>query len=191
MRLMYLILVLGIVLAILMAKHGRRKYRKYLRGNIDLDFLLGTLGAESLISAVVPDTVVEKAWCSSVKAAYSIQALTKTPTTGPITIGVAHSDYTSAEIEAWVENLGAWDQGGKIEQEIARRKIRVIGTFENPEATGDTTVLNDGRKFTTKCGWQLVTGQTLRFWAYNEGSSALATTDPTVHVTGHANLWPN
>ncbi len=169
----------------------RRRFRKYLRGNIDLDFLLGTLAAESLISAVVPDTVVEKAWCSSVRAAYSIQALTKGPTIGPITIGLAHSDYTSAEIEAWVENLGSWDQGGQLEQEIARRKIRVIGTFPNPDATGNTSVLNHGNKFTVKCGWQLITGQTIRFWAYNEGSGALASTDPTVHVTGHANLWPN
>ncbi len=174
-----------------MGRKGRGKFRKYLRGNIDLDFLLGTLAAESLISAVVPDTVVEKAWCTSVKASYSLQALTKSPTVGPITIGVAHSDYTSAEIEQWVENLGAWKQASQLEQEIARRKIRLIGTFPNPDATGNTAVLNHGRQFTTKCGWQLVTGQTLRFWAYNEGSSALATTDPTVHVSGHANLWPN
>ncbi len=99
------------------SKHGRkgRKYRKYLRGNIDLDMLLGTLGAESLISQAVPDVLTEKAWCSSVKASYSMQALTKSPTTGPITIGVAVSDYTSAEIEQFVENLGSWEQGSQIE----------------------------------------------------------------------------
>ncbi len=189
---MYEIIIIALVGLLSLAKRkGRGKFRKYLRGNIDLDFLLGTLGAESLISAVVLDTVEEKAWCSSVKASYSLQALTKSPTTGPITIGVAHSDYTSAEIESWVENLGSWKQGKQLEQEIARRKIRLIGTFPNPDATGNTAVLNHGNKFTVKTGWQLITGQTLRFWAYNEGSSALATTDPTVHVSGHANLWPN
>ncbi len=173
-----------------MAKHGKRKYRKYLRGNIDLDFLLGTLAAETLAGANVPDVVTEKAWCSSVKAAFSMQNLTPAGNVGPITIGVAHSDYTAAEVEQWFENLGSWEQGSQQEQELAKRKCRVIGTFPTVPV-GETSVLNDGRKFTVKTGWQLVTGQTLKFWAYNEGSSALATTDPTVHISGHANLWPN
>ncbi len=186
-----IIMALAVLLGLAKRKGRRgRKFRKYLRGNIDLDFLLGTLAAETLVFSVVPDVLVEKAWCSSVKASYSMQNMTPGGNVGPITIGVAHSDYTSAEIESWLENLGSWDQGGQLEQEIARRKCRVIGTFENLPL-GETARLNDGRKFTTKCGWQLITGQTLRFWAYNEGSSALATTDPTVHVSGYANLWPN
>ncbi len=187
------IILATILVVIGMAKHGKgrgRRFRKYLKGQIDVDQLLGTLAAETLFSAAVPDTVVEKAWCSSVRAAYSMLNYTPGPTIGPITFGVAHSDYTSAEIEEWIESLGSWDAGDLRSQEIARRKIRMIGTFENPSSVSDTARFNDGRQITTKCGWMLQTGQTVRFWWYNEGSGALATTDPTCHVSGHANLWP-
>ncbi len=176
-----------------MAKHGRRrrKFRRYLKGQIDLDMLLGTLGAESLISQAVPDVLVEQAYCTSIKASYTMQNYTKQANDGPILIGVAHGDYTSAEIEQWVENLASWDQSDLLSQEIARRKIRMIGQFDASETINFTARLRNGMQFTTKCGWQLSTGETLRFWAYNQGSSALATSDPVVHVSGHANLWPN
>ncbi len=174
-----------------MAKHGRRrKFRRYLRGAIDLDMLLGTLGAESLIGQNVPDSVIEQAFCTSVKVRCSMKNYTTSATRGPILIGVCHSDYTNAEIEEWVENLGSWDAGDLRSQEIAKRKIRQIGVFESPETAALSAVLNDGRLMTIRCKWMLQTGQTIKFWAYNNGSAALATTDPTVHFDGHANLWP-
>jgi len=171
-------------------RKGRKAFRKYLRGAIDLDQLLGTLGAESLATKIVEDTVVEKAWCSSVEVRCSMKNYTTSATRGPILIGVAHSDYTAAEIEEWVENLGSWDAGDLRSQEIARRKIRQIGVFISPATAALSAVLNDGLPVHVKCGWMLQTAQSVRFWAYNNGSSALATTDPTVHYDGHANLWP-
>ncbi len=174
-----------------MARRGRRKFRRYLRGNIDVTKLLGTLAAEDLIVVAIPDTVEEKAWVSSIKATYSLLNMTPGATSGPLSFGVAHSDYTDTEIESWVELLSSWKQGKKVEQEIARRKIRRIGTFENPSGPTDTARFADGRQVTTKIGWQLITGQTLQFWVYNEGSGALATIDPSFHVNGHANIWPN
>ncbi len=177
-----------------MAKRkGRRKFRKYLKGMIDTAFGLGTLSASTLIGANAPDSVTEKAWLSSVKAIWTMDDFTPTADRGPIVVGVAHSDYTDAEIEAWVENLGSWEQGDKVQQEIARRYIRRVGAFASPHGGSalDIAVLNDGRPIHTKCGWQLSTGQTVRLWAYNAGSGDLATTAPNIHVQGHANLWPN
>ncbi len=168
----------------------RRRFRKYLKGQLDTTQLLGTLAAETLISKAVTDSVTEKAWVSSIKAIWTMTNFTPAATSGPITFGVAHSDYTSAEIEEWLESSGSWDAGDLRSQEIARRKIRQVGTFEAPSAATDTARFNDGRAITTKCGWMLQTGQTLRFWWYNEGSGAVGTTDPTCHVNGHANIWP-
>ncbi len=177
-----------------MAKgHGRkrRKFRQYIKGRIDFSFLLGTLGAKVVISGSEAQVAIEKAWLSSIVCTHTMQNFTKAGVDGPITIGVAHSDYTNAEIEAWLENQGSWDRGNMVQQEINKRKIRLIGTFAGPADAGRTAELNEGRPIRTKCGWQLLTGDTVRIWAYNEGSSALAGTDPVVSQTGYANLWPN
>ncbi len=179
-----------LVIALLVVGKARRRYRRYLKGQLDVTKLLGTLAAETVISVAVVDTVVEKTWLSSIKARYDMQNWTNGAQVGPITFGLAHSDYTNAEIEEWIENTGSWDQGDLVQQEVARRKIRMIGSFESPALATETALFNDGRPVTTKCGWSLVTGESVKFWLYNEGSGALATTDPVCHVNGHANLWP-
>ncbi len=176
---------------VLMARHPKRRFRKYLRGSVDVKLSLTTLGTLDVVSAVQGDSVSEKAWLSSVKAAWSLDNLTPTGGVGPIVVGVAHSDYTDAEIEEWLENLESWEQGGMVGQEIARRKIRLVGQFRISALATDSAVLNHGNAFRTKCGWQLTTGQTLRIWAYNKGTANVDTTVPVLDVEGHANLWPN
>ncbi len=168
-----------------------RKFRKYLKGILQENMSLGTLGSKVVISAVSGDVVTESTWLSSIKATWSLDAFSDNAGDGPILVGVAHSDYSSAEIEEWLENTGSWEEGNLISQEIAKRKIRQVGTFDK-QALGlvSSDVLNDGRPISTKCGWILTTGNGLRIWAYNLGSSPLDTTDPVVSVNGHANLWP-
>ncbi len=165
-------------------------FRKYLRGAISMDFSLGTLASKDTVTIDNTDSVVEKAWVSSVKATWSMASYTPTVGVGPIVVGVAHSDYTATEIEEWLENTGSWEEASQVSQEIAKRKIRIVGTFEVPAASTETIPLNDGMQITTKCGWMLRTGQTVRYWAYNRGTAAIATTVPIVNIEGHANLWP-
>ncbi len=101
---------------------------------------------------------------------------------GPIIVGVAHSDYTDAEIEEFVENVTSWTQSDQISQERSRRKIRQIGVFSG---VGAEEVLNDGKPIRTKCRWQLQDGQALNFWAYN-ASGAVLTTGGVVDFFGKA-----
>jgi len=170
--------------------HGRKKFRKYLRGNIDHKLPLDVLAANTLVGNNIADTVVDTTWVSSVKAAWTLAEFTPAAGDGPILVGIAHSDYSDAEIEAFVENItGSWDAGDLVSQEIARRKIRVVGTFPSPDTSVATIVLNDGRQLTTKAGWSLSEGDTIRIWAYNTGDSSL-TAGSAVRVNGHANLWP-
>ncbi len=111
---------------------------------------------------------------------------------GPISVYVAHSDYSLSEIEAYIEAAESWDQGNKIAQEIRRRKIRLIGFFPTAAGGGATVThqMNQGRLVRTKIGWALSEGDTLQFCFYNNGGLAVGTTDPVVLVNGHANLWP-
>ncbi len=175
---------------ILMAK-GRR--RRYLRGQINHKLQLGTLAAKVVIGSSLTDVLTEEAWLSSVVATWSLNKWTSAADDGPILVGVCHSDYTDAEIEEWIENTGSWETKDKVQgREVGRRLIRRVGSFRaNPADAGTANyVLNNGRPIRTKCGWMLSTGQTLKVWAYNQGGSPLATTDPAVRAEGHANVWP-
>ncbi len=188
------VLFVGIFL-VLLAKHprkGRKRMGRYIRGEVDEELALGTLAAKDVISAAFDSAVIERTFISSLVAIWSVTAVTPSTTAGPIMVGVAHSDYSAAEIEEWIENTGSWTEADQIGQEIGRRKIRKVGIFRFQGAAGITSVavLNEGRAIKTKLGWILTTGQNIQAWAYNLGTGAFATTDPAVDIQGHVNLWP-
>ncbi len=178
-----------------MAKHpkrAKRKFRKYLRGAIDHAFSIGGLAGNTLFSSVNPGVVAEKAFVTSAKILWSMDDFTKATDVGPVMVGIAHSDYTDAEIEAWVENNQSWEEGDLVaSKEIGRRQVKMVGVFRTRPAATDVAVLNQGRMVNTKLKWQLDSGATIRFWAYNMGTAAVATTVPNILIDGHANLWPN
>ncbi len=165
---------------------------KYIRGKIEIDGDLGALATKSLVAVPTGEVTSERMWLSSVKATWSLKDLAIVVDDGPVLVGLAHGDYTAAEIEAVIENSGSWDEGDLVNQEIAKRKVRIVGTFRATAAAAEavqTYVLNEGRPITTKCNWILTTGKAIDFWAYNMGTDAL-TTGSKLGVYGHANLWP-
>ncbi len=171
-------------------KRRSRRRKKYLRGNVEASLALSTLGSNAAIVGTVASSVIERTLVSSLVANWSLKDLTKVVSDGPVLVGVAHSDYSAAEIEEWIENTGGWNEGDLIAQEIAKRKIRIVGVFAAIGAGDtDTAVLQDGKMVKTILNWILTTGQTLDIWAYNAGASGLTGT-AQLHTFGHANLWP-
>jgi len=168
---------------------ARKNFSKYVKGRVQHSFQLGTLGANAAIGSSLQAVTVDSMRCSSLKATWTLSDLTGASEDGPITVGVAHSDYTNAEIEAFIESTASWDIGDMGAREVRRRLIRVIGTFPSAGANDESVVLNDGKPVNTKLNWLLAEGDTLKPWAYNNGASALASTDPRIGVVGHANLW--
>jgi len=175
-----------------MAKHPkrRRKFRRYIRGQVDEELDLGTLAGRTLVAQVFDESVVERTFVSSIRASWSLSGLTPATDDGPVLVGIAHQDYTAAEIEEVIENTGSWSEADLIAQERGKRKVRIVGTFPMPKDLLDSVVLNEGRPIRTKLGWILTTGQSLDLWAYNLGTSGFAGTAPKVHLEGFANLWP-
>ncbi len=169
-----------------MAKHkGKSRYSgRWFFPRIKVNFALGTLGAKVLLSLGGAAAMVDRVWFSSMKATWSLTGYTPVAADGPITVGIAHSDYTDAEIEEWLEATTSMDFSDKIAQERAKRKCRIVGVFP-AEALGE--VLNDGRMIRTKAGWYLSSGEALNIWAFNEGTGAL-TTGASVGATGVMNL---
>jgi len=163
---------------------------RYLRGNIDEEVPLVTLAAKTLVSAAFAENVDSEARISSIVARYSLSDFTPAAADGPILVGLAHSDYSDAEIEAWLELTSSWAEGNLVaSKEVANRLCRRVGIFDTPATLALATSLNDGKAIKTKLNWLLIEGQTIKVWAYNMGTSAL-TSGAIVHIQGHANLWP-
>lgn len=185
------ILVVMAVLAILMAKVRRRRGRsmaKYVKGQVEETLSLGTLAANTVVSDIFDETLIEAGIITSLVGTWDMDEWTETVGAGPIQVGLAHSDYTDAEILEWVTNTQSWDFADMIQQEVAKRRIRWVGTFAVPTALAVST-LNDGLPIKTKLNWRMRTGQSLRLWAFNQGSAAIATTVPLVHLIGHVNIF--
>ncbi len=163
---------------------------RYIRGEVDEVLSLGTLAPKTLIGADFDETPDEAVYCSSLVANHTIDQWTPAADRGPILVGVAHADYSDAQIEAWIEATNSWKVGDIVAtREVGRRLIRKIGVLVTPTSSTFATVMNDGKPVTTKLGWHLATGDTIKQWAYNMGSAAFGTTDPNYRMQGHVNLW--
>ncbi len=156
---------------------------KYIKGSIDEEHVLTSLASNDVSISTPAEVVNERTLISSIVATYDLKNFTAAE--GPVQFGLAHSDYTAAEIEEYLENTGSWNEGSKIEQERADRKIRRVGVM-----TGLLTDEKhaDGRPVKTKLNWILLQGQTVSIWSWNKGGGTL--TSGTLVMAGHANLWP-
>ncbi len=186
-------ILLSLVALVLLAKRSpKRKYRRYIRGNVDQDLAMTGLAANTLVTEDLQDVVTDTTFVTSIIATWAIHQYTPSQGTGPFNIYVAHSDYTDAEIEEWIENATNWNMNDLVSQEIARRKIKLVGQIyaSGGQLVTDVMSMSEGRKVRTKLNWLLGVGTTLQIGAYNTGASAVATTTPTLQVNGHCNLWP-
>ncbi len=170
----------------------RRKFRRYLKGIVNLEMNFLAIAAKAANIELFGDTVVEKTWVSSLVCDWTLSNMTlPVAGAGPVLVGVAHSDYSVAEIEEFIENLNSWNEGDLVQQEIAKRKIRIVGSFDFPDSAQHSTRLANGAKIRTKLGWSLSTGQTIQAWVYNPGTQSFSgSTTAIVGLRGHANLWP-
>ncbi len=168
-----------------MVKHrATRKRTRLIKGNVDESLALGTLANNTLVGANFGDIVQERTFALSMNATWLLRD--STALEGGLVVGVAHSNYTDSEVEAYIENTGFWDEGDLSNQEIARRKVRVVGTFG---ALGEDVALNDGKPIKTVLKFILNQGATLKLFAYNRSGAAL-TTGGFILISGWAWLRP-
>ncbi len=143
------------------AKHKGR-YKGYRKLPFTVDVAGGTVAADDVTSTTLTEVMTEERRVLSIELSVAMKALTAGD--GPVEYGVAHSDYTAAEIEETLEAAGAWDEGDKIAQEQAKRLVRRIGVLTEAE-----TALNEGRPIKVRLNWRIATGDTLQFWLRNRG----------------------
>ncbi len=141
-------------------------------GNLDLS----TLATVTLLGADLVPAADEAYRAISLDVAVAADAIVGGD--GPVAVGIAHGDYTNAEIEEWIEATTSISRGDQLVLEKARRKCRLIG-----ELTAVNGAIGDGRRLRVKMGWAIPTGDTLKVWAYNYGSGPM-TTGTRVSVSG-------
>lgn len=167
-----------------MVKHNYRRKTRLIKGVVDEALVLGTLAATTLIGGAYDDSVTDRAFLISHDAIWFLRG--GSALEGGVLVGFAHSDYSDAEIEAFIENQGSWDEGDLIGQEIGKRKIRIVGQFPG---LGEDQVLKNGVSIKTPCKFILNSGDSLRLWAYNLTGAAL-TTGAILTNSGHVWLRP-
>ncbi len=165
-------------------RRATRKRSRLLKGVVNESLALSTLANNALISSNFSDTVQERTFAISAEITWLLRDATSLE--AGIVCGLAHSDYTSAEIEAYIEATGTWDEGDLVQQEIMRRKIRTVGMYEG---VASDMPLNNGQPIKTKLGFILNQGDTLKHWAYNRSGGTL-TTGSIQLVNGHVWLRP-
>ncbi len=175
-----------------MAHRRRRKrnFSRYLRGLIDIDLPIALLGANTVTSQN-SSLVTDAMRVSSIRCTYAMtDPAAQGESDGPLIFGVAHGDYTTTELEEYLEVADSWDEGNLVGREQRGRKVRMIGTLDlDPLGTGTWQSVNDGKPITTKLNWLMEEGETVQWWVYNPAATALGTTGMDFHAFGHANLW--
>ncbi len=162
--------------------HGKRRVR-LIKGQVDESIALSTLVANTGILGAT-DTVSERAFLLSTEMVFAVRE--QTVGQGPLRLYWAHSDYSLAEIEEFIELQTGWKEADQVGQEVARRKIRLIGEFEG--ATADE-VLNEGRIIKTPIKFIVNTGQGLNLVVYNDSGGTLAG-GAIVEFKGHCWIKP-
>jgi len=158
--------------------------KKYQRIQVSSAVPLGALASNTVVAGVMTaDTAIDTGRVTSLDAAWDLEA--HTAGEGPIAVGVAHSDYSAAEILEYLTLATGFDRGDKIAQERQGRRIRRVGVFGGGLAD---ISLNDGVPIKIKLNWVLTEGDTVQSWALNLDAATL-TTGTFLNIQGHLNFF--
>ncbi len=166
-------------------RNSRRRRRFNLRKvRISNTTALGALASLDVTSGPLTNVATEQVRVISLDLAWSIADLGATQDDGQ-EFGVAHSDYTAAEIEECLEATGSMDPGDKLASEKANRLVRSIGQMQGAPGTGAGKSFRNGERVKTRLNWLLSTGDSIVVWIRN-GSGAVWTTGASILSVGEA-----
>ncbi len=170
--------------------YGKKSYHKSFRlrkVRITPAVAIGALASLAVVKSTGTSAAANTLRFISIDMSWSITDLAAN-VDDAFQFGVAHSDYTAAEIEECLEATLSMDVGDKISQERANRLVREIGTISPTGGTilGSGIAFNDGKPVKTRLNWLMAIGDTLDVWVRN-GSGTVYTTGTILSGTG--TLW--
>ncbi len=166
-------------------KKGRRRSFNLRRVRLAIGVPALALAASDVASGAIHSGVVDPLRVISVNASYSWSNIITAVDDG-LEFGLAHSDYSAAEIEECLEASASIDIGDKLAQEKANRLVRRIGSIAATTIANSGAAFNDGRQVKTRLNWLLSTGDFIQLWIRN-GSTVIWTTGSEVSLIG--DMW--
>ncbi len=130
---------------------------------------LGTASGDAITIVALTGLLEEDLLVISVDIQIALEGVT--PPEGPRRFGLAHGDYSVAEI-AEALDVTLLTPDNKIEQERAGRLVRTIGKLPGANIT---EVMNDGKPVRPKLIWTIGNGEVLNLWHRNLFTGALTT----------------
>lgn len=165
---------------------GRRRTFSLRKVRIATSPAIGAIATEDVESVPITAAVADKLRLISFDASYTWIDVGASGD-GALEFGLAHSDYTAAEVEQCLEAAGSIDLGDKVAQEQANRLVRRVGTISQTIAgAGEEKAYNEGRPVKTKLNWLLSEGDTLNVW-FRNGSGTVYSSGSSMAILG--NLW--
>ncbi len=165
--------------------HPKRRKFNLRKVRLATSVAIGALASSDVISTNISAASTNPYRLMSVDLTYSLTDLGATSDDGQ-QFGLAHSDYSAAEVEECLEAQASIDIGNKVEQERANRLVRNIGQITGNAGTLAGMSFNDGVSFPVKLNWHMAIGDQLNLWVRN-GSSTVYTTGALIVMVG--NLW--
>ncbi len=179
----FVIMMLG-VLGVLAAKKRKRRRFNLRRARIASTVNVGALATLDVADGDLTVSSVNPYRLISFDLAWSMTNVTGIDDGQEF--GIAHSDYSAAEIEECLEAQTSIDQGNKVEQERANRLVRSIGMMGQAGVVDlGGREFNNGRRVKTKLNWAIGIGDKIRMWIRN-GSGTVYTTGATLTCIGDA-----
>ena len=156
-------------------KRGRRKRSR--KGFVAIPFnvvlSLGTIGDLTVQKlALLGGNLLEDLFIYSVDAVMTLRG--HTAGEGPISVGIAHTDYSVGEIAEALDVGALLGPQLKIERERAGRLVRKWGLFRGLQ-TNEIIAKSDGRYQRYKVRWTQQDGADVNCWVQNQSGSALTT----------------
>ncbi len=164
-----------------MAKHKRRYNLRRVR--LSVAGSVGAIASLDVGSFALTGTPVNPTRLISLIASFA--TADQVTTDDGLSFGVAHGDYTNAEIEECLEATNSINPGDKITRERANRLVRLIGIIQK-DASGTNGSFKSGAKQKIRLNWPMAIGQQLVLW-FRNGSSNVYTTGTSFLVDG--DLW--
>ncbi len=165
-------------------RKGRRRF-SLRKVRVASSVLIGALAASDVVAGVATGVATNTLRVTSLKAAYNLNDLGAAIDDGQ-EFGIAHSDYSAAEIEECLEASESMDIGDKIAQERANRLVRSLGRFVGTQLADGSLTFNDGRPVKVKLNWLLAIGDSIQLWLRN-GSDTVYTTGAAISLIGE--MW--
>ncbi len=179
-----LISVFTIFMIVLAAKKGRRRRFNLRKVRVTSTLAVGALAALDVAAGNLTNVVTDEMRFISCNFAYTWSTISG-GTDDSMEFGLAHSDYTAAEIEECLEAGASIEIGDKIAQERANRLVRSVGIIAN-ETASVAAKFNNGMKVKTKLNWLIGEGFALQAWVRN-ATGTVYTTGSSLIVSGE--LW--